>query len=386
MHSANLSLVSHYFDHGATSFPKPSRVALAVKEYIDTIGGTYGRSAYLQAHQASSIVFDAREKLAALLGASDSSRVVFTQNATWAINMAIQGMCAPGKVVLVSPLEHNSVMRPLNMMADRIGIKIKVMPHSLTDGLINPSEISCDDNVCLAVVNHVSNVNGVVQPVAEIKQRIGEVPILVDAAQSAGEIPLNVSGDALDMVALAGHKNLLGPTGTGALYVKDGLSISPLVPGGTGSRSESTTQPLTMPDALEGGTPNIAGIAGLNAALNFIEEVGLKDQSKLVAKVISNLETMNNLSIYKADDPGRQGNLFSFSVAGASSSDIAYELFSKHKIAVRAGLHCSPAAHKTLGTLDVGGTVRICLGHFHTEKDTDNLIAAIADVTGNKVF
>jgi selenocysteine lyase/cysteine desulfurase len=347
--------------------------------YLNQVGGTYGRSAYRQVQESSRLVFDARHRLARLIGSEDTSRIVFVLNATAALNLAIQGLSRKNGKVLVSPMEHNSVMRPLSMMAQRRGIEIEVMPAG-PDGRIDPERIELDDTICLAVCILESNVNGVRQPVADLKKKLGNIPLLVDGAQGAGAIPLDVSSSKIDLIAFAGHKGLLGPTGVGALYVDGKITLPPLTPGGTGSNSESTSHPTTMPDALEGGTPNIAGLAGLGASLAFIEKHGLFDPAPLVHLAMEQLERIPGIRLYGAEDPKNQGGLFSLTLEGKSSSDLAGALYKKHRIAVRSGLHCAPAAHRTLGTFDNGGTLRIAFGRFHDREAVNLLVNAMRDI------
>jgi selenocysteine lyase/cysteine desulfurase len=223
-------------------------------------------------------------------------------------------------------------------------------------------------------------VNGLLQPLREIKERLGEVPLLVDAAQSAGEVEIDVERDGVDLLAIAGHKHLLGPTGIGALYMRGGLEIEPMMPGGTGSRSASVDQPAAMPDRLEGGTPNIVGIAGLGAALRFLEENGPSPRGPMAIGALSELARLDGVSVLSAADRERQGGLFSFRVDGVAPSAVAAELFTRHRIAVRAGLHCAPVAHRFLRTFDGGGTVRVAFGRFHTQAAADRLVEAIAEI------
>jgi len=378
VHAADKELAARYFDHAATSFPKPAGVARAMALYIDGIGGTYGRAAYGQVQEASRIVFETREKLAREIGACDSSRIAFTLNATHALNIAIQGLARPSGVALVSPVEHNSVMRPLVALAAKMGLRIETLP-SAEDGRVSPDRIRVPEGACLAVVTHESNVNGAVQPIAEIKRRLGDVPMIVDAAQSAGEIPIGADLIGADAVAFSCHKHLLGPTGTGALFVRPGLALPALMPGGTGGRSDSFEQPIAMPDALEAGTPNIAGIAGLFAALDFLEMHGRGEGPALALRAIADLRAISGVRVFSAEAAAHQGGLFSFAVDGVPCSEMARRLFERHGLAVRAGLHCAPSAHGALGTLEEGGTVRISFGRFHGEDAVARVVHAVED-------
>jgi cysteine desulfurase/selenocysteine lyase len=375
--------VARYFDHGATSFPKPSVVARAMAAYLDGCGGTYGRAAYPRTHDATALVFDARERLARLLGAEDSSRVAFTLNATHALNIAIQGLVRPKGVVLVSPLEHNAVMRPLHLVCRRHGARIEVLPHR-ADGRVEPEHISAPAGACLAVIALQGNVNGVIQPVAAIRERLGGVPLLVDAAQGAGEVPIDVGADDLDLVAVTGHKALLGPTGTGALYVRPGIDLAPLIPGGTGSSSESMEQPTRMPDALEGGTLNVAGIVGLGAALEWLEGQPPARISGLAAATVTALSRIPGVQVHGALVPEDQGGLFSFEIEGQGPSSTVLELLRRHGIESRAGLQCAPFAHRHLGTFERGGAVRVAFGRFHDESAVELVSRAVADVAGRR--
>ncbi|MFO8074289.1 MAG: aminotransferase class V-fold PLP-dependent enzyme [Polyangia bacterium] len=379
MFDADPELTARYLDHGATSFPKPACVSRAMAEYIDGCGGTYGRAAYDQAARASRIVYSTRQRLARAIGAGDPSRLALTLNATHACNIAIQGLARPGGTVLVSALEHNSVMRPSSLMAARRGVRVEVMPAG-PDGAVDPERLEPGPEVCLAVVSLVSNVNGARQPIEEIAGRLGKIPLLVDAAQAAGEVRLSVEEQGLDLVALSGHKGLLGPSGTGALWVRPGLELPTLLPGGTGSRSESIEQPTAMPDSLESGTPNLAGIAGLDAALEFGEQHGPGEAIGLAREAIERLGELPGVAIHAAADPERRTSLFSFEVEGMDPGRVAGRLFAEGRIAVRAGLHCSPSAHRWLGTFERGGTVRVGFGRFQTSRSVDLLVDAVSRI------
>lgn len=383
MHAADQQLVDNYFDHGATSFPKPETVGLAMLGFVDGIGGTYGRAAYAQARDASRKVFEARERIARFFGCSDSSRVVFTLNATHALNIAIQGLAQEGKTIWTTPLEHNSVMRPLRGLVGKIGSRIRILPHG-PDGRVVPEEIEDDPDACLVVVCHQSNVNGAIQPVAEIAARFGGAPILVDAAQSAGEVEIDLERDGLDLLALPGHKHMLGPTGTGALIVAGDAKVETLIPGGTGSLSEKEEHPAFLPDALESGTPNLAGIAGLGAACKFLDERGGAPTDEWAVEAIRRLREIDGVSVLAAEDPRWQGGLFSFNVDGLSPSQVAGALFADRGMAVRSGLHCAPAAHRTLGTFDGGGAVRVAFGRFHDRGAVDRVVDAVAAVASTR--
>ncbi len=366
-----------YFDNAATSFPKPKAVGDEILRYIYDIGGPYGRSFYGRAFEASGVVEDTRFLLSEKIHANPDN-LVFTSNATCAINIVLKGMELSNKEILVSSLEHNAVMRPLNVLEKNSGVKIKFLP-SFDDGFVNVEQIDSllTKKTALVVVNQQSNVNGVIQPVAEIKKVIGDIPILIDAAQSAGHVELNVRRDDLDFVAFTGHKGLLGPTGTGGLFVKKPEILNPLIDGGTGSKSESFEMPEFMPDKFEAGTPNIAGIFGLLGALSA--DIKQKHSNEEFYMLINEIKKIKGYSVFCAESQNRQGGLFSLKPETTDCSTLGRILYDNYDIQTRVGLHCSPQAHKFLGTYPYG-TLRIAPSVYHTSDDFEILIKALTDV------
>lgn len=362
-----------YLDNAATSFPKAPGVPEAVFDFLKYIGANYGRSSHNAARKAGSIVFETRENLAQLFGMQDDSNIIFTSNATEALNLAILGMVNPGEVVLTSSMEHNSVMRPLRYLEETGKVKILQFKSDKTGF---PDLADFEEQLKKSprhlIFTACSNVNGVIFPFQQIALQAKEsgVNIILDASQIAGVLPFNFEDSVFDVVCLPGHKSLLGPTGTGALLMKKNTAIRPLKFGGTGSSSDLELQPDFRPDKYESGTLNIAGLAGLNEALKFILKTGIEN-IRARKKIISDLllkEFSSIFGIHIQSPLENQIGVISITSDEMNISDLTYEL-DKRDVAVRMGLHCSPAAHKTLGTFERGGTVRFSPGYFTTETE-----------------
>jgi cysteine desulfurase family protein len=367
-----------YFDNAATSFPKPPGVAAAMARYLNELGGPYGRSAYARAVAVSREIESVRADLASLLCIRDPAHLIFAHNATHAINIVLSGLDLAGKRILISPLEHNATARPLERLRRERGAVIDAMPH-FADGMVDVQRLaaSIPPDTAFAVVNHQSNVNGVIQPIADIKRALGAIPLLVDAAQSAGHVPLDCEGWGVDFCAATGHKGLLGPTGTGALYIREPGVLRPLISGGTGSRSDSAEMPDFAPDKFEAGTMNIAGIFGLGAALR--ERPVPKHSPADFLAFIGRIGALNDIRLYRALDPAHQGPVVSISHARLDSAQASDLLNKRFGIETRAGLQCAPLAHRTLGTFPEG-TVRIAPSIYHTPQDLEQLLAALSEL------
>jgi len=365
----------YYFDNGATSFPKPPEVAIAISQYLNNIGGPYGRSCYKRAFQVSQIVEETRTILAQKFGVKKSSQIVFTNNATQAINSVINGLNLHSTTIWISPLEHNAVTRVLTQQHKKNKLKIRFLP-SHSDGLINLKKLSTLNlnNSKLVIVNQQSNINGLIQPITQIKEIIGDTPLLVDAAQSAGHVPINIEQSKIEFFAFTGHKSLLGPTGIGGLYIRNHQTITPLIAGGTGSRSQTSRMPNFLPDKFEAGTPNIVGIFGLNAALKHPPTP--QHTKKQFLKMIAQIKKIPNYNIIAANNPENQGELFSITHKKIASDQLGYLLYNRYHIETRIGLHCSPLAHKHLHTYP-HGTIRIAPSPYHTQKEFEYLIDAL---------
>jgi cysteine desulfurase family protein len=374
-----------YMDNAATSWPKPEETMKAMETYARSIGANPGRSGHSMSVDAGRVIFDTREAVAELFGVTNPLRIIFTKNATEAINIAIVGLLKPGDHVITSGMEHNSVMRPLRAMEKR-GVEVSVVPCS-SSGVLSPEDVgrAIKKNTRAIYLTHASNVTGTLMPLSEIGTiaRGNEVVFCVDAAQTAGVIPINVEEMSVDLLAFTGHKSLFGPQGTGGLYIRNGLEdeISPLTMGGTGSKSESQDHPDFMPDKYESGTANTIGIAGLGAGIQFIKRTGIeairKKEQKLTAILNDGLTSIPGTTLYGCLDVERQTAVVSFNIAGMSPSEVALALDEEFGIMSRPGLQCAPAAHHTMGTFPEG-TVRLSPGYFLEKADIEKCIEAVA--------
>jgi cysteine desulfurase family protein len=374
-----------YFDNAATSWPKPPGVAQAMLHFLDEIGANPGRSAHRLSVASARIVYAAREAVAALFHAPDPLRVVFGHNATEALNLVLRGLLRPGDHVVTGSMEHNSVMRPLRAL-ERQSVQLNIVPCS-PQGLLDPADVEAaiQPNTAMIVLNHASNVVGTLSPVAEVGRiaRWHDALLLVDAAQTGGAFPIDVQADHIDLLAFTGHKSLYGPMGTGGLIFGERVDVSRLEPlkrGGTGSRSEREEQPDFLPDMCESGTPNAVGLAGLKAGVRWVLERGVDaihaHEQALTRRLIDGLKEISGVTVYGGLDASRQTATVSFNVAGMSSSEVGLQLDEEHGILCRVGLHCAPAAHKTIGTFP-DGTVRFGLGVLNTVKQVDAAVQAV---------
>jgi len=366
-----------YFDNAATSHPKPESVYQAVDHFQREVGASPGRSGHSLAMEAGRIVLEARQRLAELLNVADPARVIFTPSCTEAINLAVKGLVRPGDHVVTSGVEHNSVMRPLRRLEAEKVIDLTVVRCS-PEGLLDPADVRgrLRPETRLVVVTHASNVVGTIQPVGDIGSvvRGHGAMLLVDAAQSAGAVPVDMPGMGIDLLALSGHKNLLGPQGTGALAIGEGVELTPLVEGGTGSRSQHERQPEHLPDRYESGTMNAPGIAGLAEGVAYVRQRGphsiQKALERLTALALDELARTPGARVYGPGDPGKRTAVVSFTLDGKDVAAVGAILSERYGILTRAGLQCSPGAHRTIGTFRrTGGTVRVSLGLFNSSEE-----------------
>lgn len=372
-----------YLDAAATSYPKAPGVAEAMVRTLAEAGGNPGRSGHALAVAAQAIVSDTRRRLAAFLGAPDPTRVVFTANATDALNLALFGLLHPGERVVTTTMEHNAVVRPLAALAAR-GVVVDRVACA-PDGSLDPDDLARAlraGRTRLVAMIHASNVTGTILPAREAARLAHEhgALLLLDAAQTAGVLPLDVREVGADLVAVPGHKGLLGPPGTGALWVAPGVALAPLRHGGTGVRSEEERMPEGLPEGLEAGTLNTAGLAGLGAALRFLAERGVaairERERALTTRLLAGLRGIPGLRLYGPGDPDRQVATASIALPGWEPMDLAAALDGSFGVAVRAGLHCAPVAHRTIGTAPLG-TVRLSAGCFCTDAEVDEAVAAL---------
>jgi cysteine desulfurase / selenocysteine lyase len=375
-----------YLDNAATSFPKPPVVIDAVRDYMERIGANPGRGSHTLAASAARVIFDAREGLARLLGVSDSRYLLWTPNVTYAINVVLNGFLRPGDHVVTTSMEHNAVLRPLNRLRAERGLRVDIVQAD-AEGRVWAADIAArvTPGTRLVVVNHASNVCGTLQPLAEIRAAAGSVPLLVDAAQSAGVVPLDVERQGISFLAVTGHKSLLGPQGTGALYIEPGLveAVAPLICGGTGSASESTEQPGFLPDQFESGTLNGPGIAGLGAAVAWLKQRGVaavcQHEQELCGQLLDGLARLPQAIVYGPHDPAQRTATVSLNLDNWLPDELGLTLDRRYGIMCRVGLHCAPAAHQTLGTYP-HGAVRLSLGQTSTAEDVEQALAALTEL------
>ena len=382
-----------YLDNAATSWPKPPGVAAAISSFLEEIGANPGRSAHRTSVQAARIIYETRQAVADLFNAPDPLRVVFGHNITDALNQALHGLLQPGDHVVTSSMEHNSVMRPLRQL-EKQGLELTCVPCA-PDGTLQAERVedALRPNTRLIALNHASNVCGTFLPVREV----GEIALrygllfLVDTAQTAGAYPIDMQDSCIDLLAFTGHKSLYGPTGTGGLVIGERVNeknLRPIRQGGTGSRSEFEHQPDFLPDMLESGTANTAGLAGLRAGLAWLNGQGLENirrhEEHLCALLMEGLAGIAGVSVYGTGQASRQAATVAFNLHGMPPSEAGLRLDEEFGILCRVGLHCAPAAHRTLGTFP-DGSVRFGLGAFNTEEDVTDAVCAVQRLGGEIV-
>lgn len=375
-----------YLDNAATSWPKPAAMLEAMIAHQRLAGGNPGRSGHRLSITAGRTVYETREGLARLFNIADPLRIVFTRNGTEALNIALLGLLNPGDHVVTTGMEHNSVMRPLRHLASR-GVALSIAPCS-PRGELDPRDVAraLRPNTRAVILTHASNVTGTILPVAEVAAlaRGRGVVTCLDAAQSAGALPIDVAALGIDLLAFTGHKSLFGPQGTGGLYIREGLDarIAPLLRGGTGSFSEREEQPDFLPDKYESGTPNAIGLAGLGAGVAFVLATGVAAirarEESLTRRFLERLAGLGEgVTLYGPRNATQRTAVVSFNVAGVSPSEAALFLDERFGILCRPGLHCAPAAHRTIGSFPVG-TVRFSFGFSNTEDHVDQAAEAVA--------
>jgi len=375
-----------YLDNAATSFPKPEEVYEAIMEAMREYGANPGRSGHRLALQAGRGIYETRELLGKLFNIDNPMNIIFTQNGTDGLNLAIKGLLKPGDHVITTSMEHNSVLRPLKAL-EKVGIRTTIIQCDFEGSInINDIEESIEDDTRLIVTTHGSNVTGTIFPVKEIGDiaKKHEIIYMVDAAQTAGVYDIDVEQMGIDILVFPGHKSLLGPQGTGGVYIKEGIEITQMKEGGTGSKSDLLTQPDMLPDKFESGTPNTAGIVGLGAGIRYILSRGIENirehEKELTRYFIGELRKVDKVKLYGPCDVDKQAPVVSLNIGDEDSSEVSYILDKVFNIAVRPGLHCAPLAHKTIGTFDQG-VVRFSLGPFTTLSDIDAAIEAVKKIS-----
>lgn len=377
-----------YLDNASTSHPKPDAVYRSM-ETVCRLGANPGRGGHRQALRLDRLVFEAREAVAELFGVHDSSRIVFTANATMAINIALFGLLQPGQRVVTSSMEHNAVTRPLRTLQER-GVDVcKVAADRL--GQIDPEQLkrSClERSTRLLLLNHCSNVTGTLQPIEELGHwcRRQGILFMVDGSQSAGSFPINLEALAIDLFAAPGHKGLLGPQGTGFLYLRQGLRPQPLLYGGTGGHSHADMMPDELPERLESGTMNTPGLAGLKAAVEFLLKEGLdhvcQREQQLLRRLLDGLTGLPGIEVYGPLAADRHGAAVSFNLHGVDPAELGFRLDHDFGISARVGLHCAPDAHRTIGTYP-RGTVRVSPSYLTEDEAIDELLLALDKIRTN---
>lgn len=373
-----------YLDSSATSFLKPPQVAEAVFRSFNTIGNA-GRGAHAPTLNASRLIYDTREKLAALFGTPDPSRIAFTCNATEALNIAIHGAIHPDEHVITTACEHNSVLRPL-YLKEKEGTELTIIPADKKGRIrYDLLESSVKSNTSAIVLTHASNLSGNVTDLAFVSNFAKKhgLLLIVDASQTAGSLPINVVKMGIDILCFTGHKGLFGPQGTGGLYVREGLTLSPLKSGGSGVHSFDRQHPTDMPTALEAGTLNGHGIAGLNAGLDYILSTGVKNihakEISLARRFVNGISDISDLKLYGDIDAPLRTPIISLNIGNMSSASVSDILWEDYEICVRAGAHCAPLMHKTFGT-EKQGAVRFSFSCFNTETEIDTAIRAMHEI------
>lgn len=386
-------IIMIYLDNAATTFPKPRATVEAVARAMMLYGANPGRSAHRLSLRAAHEVWGCREKLARLIGASDPTHIIFCLNCTDALNMAIQGNIKPGMHVITTALEHNSVLRQLAPLKRSGNIELTILqPDQNGTVTVEQFEQAFTPQTGLVVCTHASNVTGAIQPVAGIGAlcRKRGVRFVLDAAQTAGMLDINASAIGCDLIAMPGHKGLYGPMGTGVLYIRPGIEVTPLRLGGTGSSSQSVYQPSDLPERMESGTLNLPGITGLSAGLDFVIEQGalIRERERmLTAQLLDGLHRIPGARVLGPQTADARAGVVSFNIGALPSTDVADALntLSDNEaqcIAVRAGLHCAPLVHEYYGTLEQGA-VRVSVGAFNNSADIETLLAALLDIARN---
>ena len=379
-----------YLDNASTTFPKAPNVANAMSDYLTNYGININRGSYALAYDVEDIIYTTRQRLNTLFNGHDPSHVTFTQNVTMSLNMVIKGLLKAGDHILVSSMEHNAVMRPLTQQLDK-GITFDIIPCDVTGSIqLESIETLIRPNTVAMIINHASNVCGTVQPIESIGAicKAHNLHFILDAAQTAGVIPIDVKACHINALCFTGHKGLLGPQGIGGIILTKEIAqiLTHLIAGGTGSFSHLETMPTHMPDAFEAGTLNLPGIIGLNEGRSYIESVGMKNihnhELTLTKTFLEGLRSITGINIIGKQDIQDRTAVVSITIDGMDPASIAYELESTYHIMTRVGLHCAPRAHQTLGTYPEG-TVRFSFGYANTLEEVDMALSALHTILKN---
>ena len=377
-----------YLDNAATTFPKPEAVYNAMMDCMKNYCANPGRAGHKLAMKAAREIYDTRENIAKLFNIDNPMNIVFTNNATDSLNLAIKGVVNKGDHIITTSMEHNSVIRPIKAL-EKVGVENTIVQCD-DQGFLNIDDLekAIKPNTKLIVTTHASNVCGTLIDIKSISEIANKHNILylIDASQTVGVYDIDLKDIKADMLAAPGHKGLLGPQGTGILYIREGLNIGILKEGGTGSRSEDLFQPDLLPDKYESGTHNTPGIVGLNEGVKFIFKEGIdkikEHEEELCKYMLERLEEVPNIKIYGPKDANKRASVISINIGNMDSGEITFLLDSEYDIATRSGIHCAPLAHKTLGTLEQGA-VRFSIGYFNTKEEIDKAITALKQIAKN---
>ena len=377
-----------YLDNAATTFPKPEAVYNAMMDCMKNYCANPGRAGHKLAMKAAREIYDTRENIAKLFNIDNPMNIVFTNNATDSLNLAIKGVVNKGDHIITTSMEHNSVIRPIKAL-EKVGVENTIVQCD-DQGFLNIDDLekAIKPNTKLIVTTHASNVCGTLIDIKSISEIANKHNILylIDASQTVGVYDIDLKDIKADMLAAPGHKGLLGPQGTGILYIREGLNIGILKEGGTGSRSEDLFQPDLFPDKYESGTHNTPGIVGLNEGVKFIFKEGIdkikEHEEELCKYMLERLEEVPNIIIYGPKDANKRASVISINIGNMDSGEITFLLDSEYNIATRSGIHCAPLAHKTLGTLEQGA-VRFSIGYFNTKEEIDKAVAALKEIAKN---
>lgn len=377
-----------YLDNAATTFPKPEAVYNAMMDCMKNYCANPGRAGHKLAMKAAREIYDTRENIAKLFNIDNPMNIVFTNNATDSLNLAIKGVVNKGDHIITTSMEHNSVIRPIKAL-EKVGVENTIVQCD-EQGFLNIDDLekAIKPNTKLIVTTHASNVCGTLIDIKSISEIANKHNILylIDASQTVGVYDIDLKDIKADMLAAPGHKGLLGPQGTGILYIREGLNIDILKEGGTGSRSEDLFQPDLLPDKYESGTHNTPGIVGLNEGVKFIFKEGIdkikEHEEELCKYMLERLEEVPNIRIYGPKDANKRASVISINIGNMDSGEITFLLDSEYDIATRSGIHCAPLAHKTLGTLEQGA-VRFSIGYFNTKEEIDKAINALKEIAKN---
>ncbi len=380
-----------YLDNGATSFPKPEEVYSFMDHFYRNFGVNPGRSGYDLCLESGEVVEDTRKLLIDFFNGKDPNRLCFSYNSTDALNLIINGMLKKGDHLITTNIEHNSVLRPIYHLEKYEGVEADYIPVD-SSGFVDPDDFpkKFKDNTKLVIVNHASNVIGTIQPVKEIGKYCKErgIPFAIDASQSAGMLPIDIDELNIDIIAFTGHKSLLGPTGIGGLYVREGVEIRHTRAGGTGVRSAVKTHLFEYPYRLEYGTLNTVGVAGLNAGVKWVNKKGVKKihehEMKLTEMLRDGLKDTEGVTLYCQENLTDHISVFLFNIDGFEALNVGTLLDVDYNIACRTGLHCAPLIHEHLGTTEIHGAVRFGIGPFNTEEHINAAIDAVKEIASMK--